>query len=408
MPLTRRQIYRRRRITIGVVVALIVGAGVYLPFTLLAPLAYAHEDVASPAIATPVAAAPAWPQFGASAFGAVGVTGLLGSSGSADPLPIASISKIVTALVTLQAKPLAVGEEGPTITFSAADHALYAKYVALQGTVKVMPTGGTMTEHQVMQVALIASANNYAETLADWAFGSETAYVDATKTWLAANGLAHTTIVEPTGINPVNTSTASDLVALGKLALANPIVAAIVDTPTITLPIVGAINDTNKLLGKAGVVGIKTGTLTTSSLLFASRYRVGGTTVLIVGAVLGGTRETIYPAVSALLKSIKSGYHAVTVATRGQHFATYTTPWGQTTDAVAVATTTAVVWSDTPVTSVIQPIRERLAKRGSAAGNATFTIGTTAVTVRLRLNRSLSDPGPWWRLGHPLAALGIG
>lgn len=389
------------------VVTLVVLIGLYLPFTLLAPLSFAREQAAVTAVQPLAAAKPAWPQFGASAFGAVGYDGLLETNGSTDPLPIASISKIVTALVVLQAKPVAIGEEGPTITFSQADHDLYAKYVAMQGTVKPMPVGGTMSEHQVLQVALIASANNYAETLADWAFGSEAAYAAATKTWLAAQGLAHTTLVEPTGINPANTSTASDLVALGKIALANPLVAQIVDTPTLTLPMVGTINDTNKLLGKEGVVGIKTGTLTTSSLLFASKYRVGDTTITIVGAVLGGTRDTIYPAVSAVLGTIKAGFHSVTVARRGESFGTYTTQWNQKADAVASATVKAVVWSNTPVTAKTTLADIRLGARGDRAGVVKFTAGKTTLSVPLTLNRSVQDPGMWWRLANPFAALGF-
>jgi D-alanyl-D-alanine carboxypeptidase (penicillin-binding protein 5/6) len=70
---------------------------------------------------------------------------------------------------------------------------------------------------------LVISASNYAEAASTWAFGSQPAFVSATKRWFAANGLAHTKIVEPTGIDPHNTSTPSDMIALGKLAMANPV-----------------------------------------------------------------------------------------------------------------------------------------------------------------------------------------
>ncbi len=407
MPLNHRQIYRRRRLAVfgGILVALLVG--LYLPFTLLAPLSGAQKQLSLTALKPAAVAEPAWPQFGASAFGVVGYDGLLESSGSNYPLPMASISKIVSALVILQAKPLAVGQEGPTITFSQANHDLYAHYLALQGSVEPMPVGGTMTEHQVLQVALMASANNYADTLAGWAFGSEAAYVAATKTWLVAHGLTHTTLVEPTGINPANASTASDLVALGKLALHNPVLAQIVDTPTLTLPIVGTIKDTNKLLGKEGVVGIKTGTLTTSSLLFASKYTVGGTTITIIGAVLGGTKETIYPAVSAVLATIKAGFHSVTLAKKGESFGTYTTQWNEKTDAVASSTISTVLWSNTPVTAVVALDDLRVGAKGDRAGSVNFTAGKVTMSVSLRLDRAIRDPGPLWRLANPFAALGI-
>jgi D-alanyl-D-alanine carboxypeptidase (penicillin-binding protein 5/6) len=406
MPLTRRQIYGRRRMAVFGGVLLVLLAGIYLPLTLLAPLASAHAEVPAHSVDTGKAPTITWPQFGSSAFGAVGYDDLSQTSGSDAQLPIASISKIVTALVTLQAKPLTVGDEGPTITFTADDHDLYAHYLSLDGTVKPMPTGASMSEHQVLQVALIASANNYAATLADWAFGSETAYATAAAAWLKANGLDHTTLVEPTGINPANTSTASDLVTLGKLALANPVLAAIVDTPTITMPIVGTIDDTNKLLGKEGVVGIKTGTLSTSSLLFASRYKVGTATVTIVGAVLGAPdRTSLYPAVTALLKEIKSGFRSVELVTKGHALIDYTTAWRESSDARATSTRKVLVWAGTRVKTVITPTSLRLAKKGDAGGSAVFTVGSTTIKLPLTLDHALSDPGPWWRLGNPLALL---
>lgn len=406
MPLTRLQIFRRRRLALfGVIVAVLMVC-IYLPFTLLAPLGIAHEEPTSAVVKTAAAATPVWPGFGASAFGAVGYDGLLETSGSTSPLPIASISKIVTALVVLEAKPLAVGEEGPTVTFSQANHDLYAFYLAQQGTVKPMPVGASMTQHQVLQVALIASANNYATTLATWAFGSVDAYAAATRTWLASHGLSHTTLVEPTGINPANASTASDLVALGKLALANPIVAAIVDTPTITLPIVGTIVDTNKLLGKEGVIGIKTGTLTDSTLLFASRFTLSGKSVTIVGAVLGAGRTTLYPAVSAILASVKAGFHSVVLAKKGEAFGTYTNRWTRPTRAVATEDANIVVWGDTPVTTSVALSDLRTGTRGAPTGMVKFVAGKTVVVVRLALDRTVSDPGALWRLTNPVAAFG--
>lgn len=407
MPLTRLQRFRRRRLAVIGSITVVLLVAIYLPVALLTPLGSAHQELSAFIVKKGNAAAPVWPTFGASAFGAVGYDGVLGTSGSTEPLPIASISKIVTALVVLEAKPLAVGEDGPTITFSQADHALYAKYLAQQGTVKPMPVGGTMTEHQVLQVALIASANNYAEVLADWAFGTDAAYVEATKTWLAARGLTHTTLVEPSGINPLNTSTASDLVALGKLALANPVVATIVDTPTITLPLVGTISDTNKLLGTQGVIGIKTGTLATSTLLFASRFDLGGTEITIIGAVLGASRSTIYPAASAIITSVKAGFHRVILATKGQTFGTYTTKWAGSANAVAGSDASIVVWGDTPVSTAVHLDNLRIGARGTPTGVVRFVAGRSRIDVPLALGKAVNDPGALWRLSNPLAVLDV-
>jgi D-alanyl-D-alanine carboxypeptidase (penicillin-binding protein 5/6) len=406
--LTRRQTYRRRRIAVFGSVALAVMLGLYLPFTLLAPVASAQGSTTPYTAVGNTAARLSWPKFGASAVAAVGYPEALAAGGSSQPLPMASISKIITAMVVLQAKPLAVGETGPTVTFTPANAALTAKYTALDGETKPMRAGASMTELDLMRVALVASANNYAETLTDWAYGSQPAFLAAAKTWLTTNHLDHTSFVEPTGINPANRSTATDLVALGQLALDNPVIASIVSTKTLTLPDIGTVKNTNQLLGDDGVLGIKTGTLNDagSDLLFAAKHRVGTHEVTIVGAVVGAAdRAELYPAVRALLKGVESGFHEITLTSKGQSFAQYSTPWQKTVHAAAAKRATALVWSDTPVKASVTTAEVHFADRGADAGHVTFTTGHAVIRVPLVLDKAIADPGPWWRLANPLVLL---
>ena len=125
---------------------------------------------------------------------------MLASSGTGEALPIASISKIVTALVVLDAKPLAAGESGPAITFTDADAALYGKYLRVNGKVELISAGVVMSQREALEVVLVSSANNYAESLVVWAFGSQDAFVTAATAWLSVNGLTDTTLLEPTGM----------------------------------------------------------------------------------------------------------------------------------------------------------------------------------------------------------------
>jgi D-alanyl-D-alanine carboxypeptidase (penicillin-binding protein 5/6) len=306
----------------------------------------------------------------------------------------------------LQAKPLAIGSPGPTITITSADANLVAKYIALDGETKPMTVGSTISQLDMMRVALVASANNYAEALADWAYGSEAAFVSATQKWLTANGLSQTTLVEPTGIDPQNVSTATDLVQIGKLALASPVIASIVSTQSVSLPGVGAFDNTNTLLGQGGVEGIKTGTLNgESNLLFAARYTYGGHSITVVGAVIGGAdHQTVDASVRALLSSVKSGFHDVTLTTKGEQFATFSTPWESTSSAVATTATSVLVWSNTPVTSVIDSHPVGVSPDGATVGSVTFTAGTQTIAVPLALDRAIPDPGPIWRIGNPFTA----
>ena len=406
MPPSRRQILRRRRVAVFGAAAIVLGTVFYLPLTLLAPLGSVEAAVAPVEVAAQPAAALEFPALGTSAVGAIGYDGALATGGAAAPAPIASISKIITALVVLQAKPLELGDTGPDITFTAKDVAIRDAYRSVNGATEPVTAGLVLSQRQVMDVVLVESANNYAESLVTWAFGSVDEFVPVANEWLKTNGLNSTSITEPTGMSPLNVSTASDLVALGKLALANPVVNDIVGTSTETVPGVGDLKNSNNLLGVDGIRGIKTGTLDEAGacLLFAADYVVGGETITIVGAVLGGVdHKSLNVSVQALLADVEESFHVVTLATAGQPFGTYTTPWGDTSNLVAAHDASAVVWADRPVTSAVVADGVGVAEKGDDVGEVTFTVDGELITVPLELATTIDDPGAWWRLTNPAA-----
>lgn len=398
--------------TKGIVAIVIVGlivlsAAVYLPLTLLAPLSSAAATPGPIATPTAAPAALSWPGYGGGAITAVGYPTSMTTGGSTAPISIASISKIVTSLVVLDKKPL-TDDDGPTITFDASDVALVGKYIKMNGETKPMVVGQKITERDLMSVALIASANNYADALAVWAYGSESAFVTATKTWLAAHNLGGTTIVEPTGLNPNNRATASDLVAIGQLAIANPVIASIVATPSFTLAPIGTISNSNKLLGSLGVDGIKTGTLDNvgSDLLFSADYRIAGTKVTVVGAILGAPdHTTLNAAVRLLLKNVKAGFHELTLVKAGEKFASYHSEWAATAHAVATKSASVLVWSNPTVTVTTKAKAVTFAPSGTRVGAVTFVVGSAVIVVPLALDRALADPGGWWKILNPSIVL---
>ncbi|CAN5344024.1 hypothetical protein BH10ACT7_BH10ACT7_02320 [soil metagenome] len=404
MPLTKRQIFLRRRVAVFGGAALVLGGAFYLPLTLLAPLPEMTAVVASyeaPPVEQPVLG---FPGYGAAAIGAVGYDGVLARAGATDPLPIASISKVVTALVVLDAHPLAVGESGAEITFTDQDVAFYDQQLADDGIVADVRPGQVMSQLNVLTVMLMMSANNYGQTLATWAFGSEAAYVDAARVWLADNGFARTSINDATGMNPANTSTVDDLIGIGKLALENPVIAAAVSTQSLDVPELGAVGNRNGLLGINGVDGIKTGTLDESGacLLFSADHLIGGESITLVGVVLGGPdHATINAAIQGLLTEVDAGFREVSLTTAGQVFADYDSPWGDEAEAVAAGPATAVVWAGTPITSAIDVESIRLGEAGEEVGSITFTFANRVITVPLELDDDIDDPGAWWRLTNP-------
>ncbi|GAA2084415.1 D-alanyl-D-alanine carboxypeptidase family protein [Pseudolysinimonas kribbensis] len=396
--------YRRRRLAALLIAVVVVGGGLYGTLTLLAPVRGVAATVTAPAIPPTAAAQPGLPSYGASAVGVVGYPQAAATAGRTDAVPMASISKVITALVVLQAKPLKPGEAGPTITMTSDDVALYRHYLSLDGEVVQVQPGFRFSELDLLKLALVKSANNYAGSLALWAFGSSAGYADAATAWLSAHGLTGIHVVEPTGIDPRNVGTASDLVELGELALQDPVVAPIVSSATATVPNVGSVRNTNTLLGTDGVDGVKTGTLNDwgANLLFASDRTIGGKAITIVGVVLGGRdHATIDRDIRALIRSVVAGFHVVTLASRGQVFGGYTMPWGQRAELVATKKVTTLVWGAVTVAPRVTAENLTTAVRGADVGTARFTVAGTTLSVPLELSRGIQDPGWGWRLGHP-------
>lgn len=394
---------RRRVILIGAT-AVAVTTGIYLPVTLLAPIPTVSADVSTIVSETADPATPVLPGFGVSGITAIGETGALAAADDGAAHPIASITKTITALVSLRAQPMDPAGDGQEITLTARDQAFYEEQIALGGNVEPVPVGAVLTQRDLLEVVLLPSANNYAQTLAAWAFGSEAAYLDAARAWLVEHGMASTTIVDASGVDDANTSTVGDLLILGQLVLDDPVLAPIVSSTAAEVPDLGIVENSNRLLGIAGVDGIKTGTapLAGACLLFAADVVVGSTTVPLVGVVLGGDgHPAVRDAVVSLIESVVAGYREVEVVPQGQPIAEYSTVWGQTSTAVARESVAMLVWSDTPVEIAIDTIDLTLAEAGQSVGSVTVTSGARSSSVDLVLESALTDPGAWWRLTNP-------
>jgi serine-type D-Ala-D-Ala carboxypeptidase (penicillin-binding protein 5/6) len=413
---------RRRwlRRTIAIVATLLVLAliGTYVSLTLNAPISAASVVATKPSVSRPNAAVLALPSIGESAVSIAGgndylgptADGIFASGGGNSALPMASISKLITAMVVLNARPLGASGQGPTITWSKADSALYDKYFVLNATIAAMKNGSSMSEHDALETMLVVSACNYAEAMADWAYGSDAGFLSATRRWLKANGMTGTTMVEPTGLDDRNTSTPSDLITLGKLAMANPTIASLVAKTSLDVPSLAGMVNTNDLLGTDGVNGIKTGTLDTagSDLLFSAVVPVGTAQPLnVIGVVLGGQNHgAVNTDVEALINSIKQGFHVEQFGTKGQVVGSYSTAWGAKATMVLAKSAAALTWSDTRITSTMTTTQLKTGASGERVGSVTWTAGKTTETVPVVLQGRIAAPSAWWRLTHPAQLLG--
>lgn len=414
----RRARARRAGIIVAIVIVLVLaGAGGYVAWALHAPLPAPVATTRTPTVAPGPVASPT-----ITGTGSVLITGgqdYLGPDGihliAADdsPKPIASITKLITALVILDAHPLGGADDpGPTITFGKAAHDLYDEYYVQGATIAEMPTGTTMSLHDALATMLIPSASNYADALSTWAFGSRGGYLAATRSWLAANGLGATTIVEPTGLSDRNTSTPSDLVRIGQLAAANPAIVQITATPSLTVTGPGTMRNTNDLLGEMGVTGLKTGNLGegTFSLLYTASLDVGiGTPLAVVGVALdGSSRDAVDASVRTLFDSVRAGFHRVRLPAAETVIGAYETAWGGSAQLVVATSGTILTWSDTPISVTADIATPTAYADGERVGTLTWTAGPNAEVVQVEVRGTIEPPTDWWRLTHPAELLGAG
>jgi len=390
----------------GIVVALVA---IYCATTLSWPL-YAVAPRAVELAVQPSAApatAPAWPGAGSGAVAVQGFGAPVASSG--DAVPIASITKVVTALLVLDQLPLAPGEQGPEYRMTSADRTDYRNYRNRGESALDVPVGGTLTEYQLLQGMLIGSANNYAAMLADRIWPNDTVFADAARSWLANHGLTGITIVDPTGIRSGNTADPAALIPLAQRALAHPVIAEIVRTAAVDLPGAGHVDNTNSLLADPGVVGVKTGTLDElNNLLVAKDVTVGSTPVRLFATVLGQPDDAARDAATrALLASLEQELQVPAEVTAGTAAGQVTTRWGETVGIATSADAGVVLWNGAIPAATTDLSLGDARDAGAQVGAMTLRGPLDSVTVPVQLTDDIEGPSPWWRLTHPLELFGL-
>lgn len=129
-------------------------------------------------------------------------------------MPIASITKLMTAIVVLDARlPL---DEPLEVTHEDLDF--------VKGTRSRLGTGTVLTRREMLKLALMASENRAASALGRHYPGGFPAFVSAMNRKARELGMRDTRFVDSTGLNPDNVSTAQDLVRLVEAGLRYPVI----------------------------------------------------------------------------------------------------------------------------------------------------------------------------------------
>jgi D-alanyl-D-alanine endopeptidase (penicillin-binding protein 7) len=205
-------------------------------------------------------------------------------------LPIASITKLMTAMVVLDSKlPL-----DDTIVINADDVHIYAKSRLAGGTV--------LTREEALLLALMSSENRAAYTLGRNYPGGIPAFVDAMNRKAKELGMDHSHFADPTGLLSENVATAEDLTRMLNAAYQYKMIREFSTWPDLTMVIAKRPQkflNTNRLVRSGDMnIGLqKTGFINAAGKCLVMQARVNNTPLLLVFLDSVGTQSRFADAV---------------------------------------------------------------------------------------------------------------
>jgi D-alanyl-D-alanine endopeptidase (penicillin-binding protein 7) len=210
---------------------------------------------------------------------------ILWEENAQDKRSIASITKVMTALVFM--------EDGPDlsrqITIERSD--VYA------ASTTYLRANERITLDNLLHLTLIASDNAAARALARVSHGGTAMFIERMNEKALELGLESTTFADPSGLNPANISSAYDLSRLITYASADERIAPIMRTAHYTVRTnrrAVNINNTNRLVtgGQVEVLGGKTGFISKAGYCLATLLRLPGESNRQVAVVVLGARSS--------------------------------------------------------------------------------------------------------------------
>jgi len=219
--------------------------------------------------------------------------------------PMASTTKIMTALVALENAALA-----DRVTVSA-------QAVRVTGSDAGLRPGQQLTMLELLYALMLPSGNDAANVIAEHVAGSQEAFADLMTRRAHELGATRTRFANAHGLNdPNHYSTAHDLALLSVTAMRFPTFRQVVRTPSFQAQSIGlSWQNTNRLLwGFEGIEGIKTGTTSLAGYcLVAAASRDG---MQLISVVLGSTDR--WSDSTRLLEYGFDEFQLITVASHGQ------------------------------------------------------------------------------------------
>jgi len=159
--------------------------------------------------------------------------------------PIASLTKLMTAMVVLDAR-LDMDEQ-IEIDRSDVDTVKYSS--------SRVPVGASISRRDVLHLALMSSDNRAAAALARTYPGGKEGFKVAVRRKIQALGMSQTSIEEPTGLSPHNRSSAVDLIKMATASTKYPEIVRMTTESKDIIDINGRgveYRNTNRLVGAKG------------------------------------------------------------------------------------------------------------------------------------------------------------
>ena len=195
------------------------------------------------------------------------------------PTPIASITKLMTAMVMLDAQ-LSL-DDILIVTDEDVDY--------LKRTSSRLRVGATLSRSDMLQLALMASENRAASAISRYYPGGRFAFVKAMNVKAIGIGMINTHFADPTGLDSNNLSTAEDLAKMVQAAYQYPEIRLASTSPSHEVYVNGYTNGVNfnntNALVRAGQwqIGLsKTGYITEAGRCLVMQAEIAGEPMIIV------------------------------------------------------------------------------------------------------------------------------
>ena len=346
-----------------------------------------------------------WPTTGQGAI-AVPSIGVNVASGPEQPVPVASLTKLMTAYVVLQDHPLTLNQPGPTITVSQADVDDYNNATVDDDSNALVTLNEQITEEQVLGGLLVHSADNYADLIARWDAGSIPAFVAKMNADAVRLGMLHSHFADASGVSAASESTASDLLKVAAPDMANAVVRVDGEDAVHHAARRRDDLDLHAVPRPAGdhrrEVGLHAPRPEGVTSLGVVRM-VQGQPVLLLAAVTGqqGPGVLVQAGLHGLaLVDALSPLIGSTPVVAGNRVAAHVSAAGTSVDARTTSSASMLTWPGVTATRVFEPARHVSdhARRGAQVGTVVVTLGTQRVTVPVRLERDVPRPSLLQRL----------